>query len=111
MGLRRAHVQLAEDRQPRAGAAGDPAAVHILQKNAEGLACSVGAAAKRAGFAKDEEFTIVFAGGLLSSGVLVPYVTPLLQKEWPRARIINPTVEPVMGAVYLTCRRHCKSFN
>ena len=87
-------------------AAGDPLAVHILERSAAGLAQSVAAAATRAGFTADDAVTIVYAGGLLSSGVLVPYLTPRLQAAWPHARIVNPTVDPVMGAVYLNCRLH-----
>ena len=90
----------------RCAAAGDALAVHILERSAAGLAESVAAAAQRAGFAPDDALTIVYAGGLLSSGVLVPYLTPRLQARWPHATIVNPTVDPVMGAVYLNCRLH-----
>jgi len=86
--------------------AGDAVAIHILEKNAAGLANSIRAAAEGMEFKEDEEFSIVYAGGLLSSGVLVPYLTPLLQAKWKHAKIINPTVEPVYGAVYLNCRLH-----
>jgi len=89
--------------------AGDPLAVHIFEKSAAGLANSIEAAAKRQGFKEDEEFVIVYAGGLLNSGVLVPYLSPLLQAKWKNAKIVNPTVEPVMGAVYLNCRLHKKN--
>lgn len=92
----------------RCAAEGDPLAVHILERSAAGLAESVAAAARRAGFTADDAFTVVYAGGLLSSGVLVPYLSPLLTAAWPHARIVNPSVDPVMGAVYLNCRLYNK---
>jgi len=81
--------------------AGDKVAIHIFEKSAAGLANSICAAAKRQGFKEDDTFDIVYAGGLLNSGVLVPYLNPILQAKWKNAKIINPDVEPVMGAVYL----------
>jgi len=84
--------------------AGDPVAKHILEKSAAGLANSIRAAAENMNYKEDEEFKIVYSGGLMSSGVLVPYLTPLLQAKWKRATIINPSVEPVYGAVYLNLR-------
>jgi len=84
--------------------AGDPVAIHIFEKSAAGLANSIRASAEGMGFKEDDKFTIVYAGGLLSSGVLVPYLTPLLQKKWKNVTIINPDVEPVFGAVYLNCK-------
>jgi len=86
--------------------AGDPVAVHIFEKNAAGLVNTISTVAKRMGFKEDEEFPIVYSGGLLSSGVLVPYLTPLLQAKWKNAKIVIPKVNPVMGAVYLNLLHH-----
>jgi len=85
---------------------GDAVAINIFKKSAAGLATSIGAAAKRQGFKEDDKFDIVYAGGLLKSGVLVPYLTPLLQAQWKHANIVNPAEDPVMGAAYLNCRLH-----
>jgi len=87
---------------------GDALAIRIFEKSAAGLANSIRASAEGMEFKEDEKFTIVYAGGLLSSGVLVPYLTPLLQAKWKNATIVNPTVDPVFGAVYLNCRLHKK---
>jgi len=87
---------------------GDAVAIHIFEKSAAGLVNSITAAAKRQGFKEDDEFVIVYAGGLLNSGVLVPYLNPLLQAKWKNAKIVNPKEEPAMGAVYINCRLHKK---
>lgn len=80
---------------------GDAVAMKILDDAVAGLATSVFAVARRAGYAPEDAFTLVYAGGIACSGRLSSRLDPTILKEYPNAKIVIPTTDPVMGAVYL----------
>jgi N-acetylglucosamine kinase-like BadF-type ATPase len=87
-------------------AAGDQVAKDILQDAASGLLNSISSVARKLGFASDEAFPIVFAGGLLSSGSLTPTLKEKIANALPKAIVLMPDVEPVMGAVFLNLTKY-----
>jgi len=90
----------------RCAAAGDTVAKKILEAAADGLLVSITAVARRLGYTAEDSFPIVYAGGILSSGALAPYLTPRIASAFPKATVLQPDVEPVMGAVFLNLAQH-----
>lgn len=80
---------------------GDAVAAGIMDEAVAGLAKSVLAVAGRMRYGEDDEFTLVYAGGIACSGRLSNRLDPIILKKYPKAKIVIPETDPVMGAVYL----------
>ena len=80
---------------------GDAVAVGIMNEAAAGLAKSIFAVAERLGYEKETEFTLVYAGGIACSGRISNRLDPIILERFPKAKIVIPKTDPVMGAVYL----------
>ena len=85
---------------------GDGVAIKILDEAADGLFVSMDAVARRLGFTHNAPVTFVFAGGLLSSGVLAPRLKQRLLAAYPKANVVQPDIEPVFGAIFLNISQH-----
>jgi N-acetylglucosamine kinase-like BadF-type ATPase len=85
---------------------GDAVAMRILDDAADGLFVSMQAVARRLLYTSDDAVTFVFAGGLLSNGVLAPRLIARLTKAFPKCKIVQPDCEPVFGAIFLNVAQH-----
>lgn len=81
---------------------GDPVALAILERAAQGLAVAVQAVA--VGLAMGDAFPLVMAGGLLRPGFYAQMVQSHLVAVAPHIEIIHPQVEPAVGAGLLALR-------
>lgn len=70
------------------------------------------AVTQRLHFSKEDTFPLVFAGGNLthSGSRLAQLLSEKLNALYPKAQIIIPNVEPVMGAAYLAVQHYHGSF-
>ncbi len=85
-----------------AAAQGDPEAVRIVLRGAEGLADAVHAVAQRLGFPADQPLPIVVAGGLLHHHELYrQLVQQAIHTRLPKARIRRATRDYAQGAAWL----------
>lgn len=84
-------------------ARGDPTALAILEQGAADLALAVETVAQRLGLA-EMNFPLVTAGNNLRPGRLLDSLKLRLQTSLPHAEIVQPVVEPVMGAALLALR-------
>eukprot|EP00727_Mastigamoeba_balamuthi_P001994 m51a1_g11792 hypothetical protein (326) ;mRNA; f:308919-310087 len=84
-------------------AAGDAVACSILDAAASALMTSIRAVAVGLGYTPADDFDVVLAGGLLAhEGSLVALrLRKCVLSEYPKARVLIASEEPVMGAVYL----------
>jgi N-acetylglucosamine kinase-like BadF-type ATPase len=83
--------------------AGDQSAQHILLQTAQGLGEAI--AAVVTGLALHEApFPLVLAGGNLHRGLLVELLCRRVGATVPQAQIVNPTVDPAVGAAWLALR-------
>lgn len=80
---------------------GDKVANQIMDEAVAGLSRSIFAVAEKLGYGKDKEFTLVYAGGIATSGRISDRLDPIVHERFPKAKIVIPSTEPVMGAVYL----------
>lgn len=88
-------------------ARGDPAALAIVEQGAADLAVAVETVARRLGLA-ETAFPLVTAGNNLRPGRLLDSLKQRLQTSLPHAQIVQPQVEPAMGAALLALRAQDK---
>jgi len=94
-------LQLAElaPHVTRAAAAGDPAALAVIEAGAEELALAAGAVAHRLGL---DDPQVALVGGLTQAGdVFVGPVAAALGARLPGARLVPRRLAPVLGAALL----------
>lgn len=82
---------------------GDPAALAIVEQGAADLALAVETVARRLGLA-ETAFPLVTAGNNLRPGRLLDSLKQRLQTRLTHAQIVQPQVEPVVGAALLALR-------
>lgn len=80
---------------------GDGSAKKILEEGAMNLAVSVFSVLKKLNFRKGDVVSVVFVGGMFKSLIFRKRLESIIKKRFPRAAIILPQDEPVMGAVRL----------
>lgn len=85
-----------------AASAGDPAAADILEWGGRYLGKMVNACARRLEM-QQESFDVVMAGSVFKGGspVLADAMTTVIHRECPKARMMMPIFEPVVGALLL----------
>jgi len=79
---------------------GDKIAKQIMKDAAKELILSAKTVISGLGF-KKEEFPLVLVGGMFKSKIILDTVMQEIKKIAPKAEIIRPKIEPVMGAIKL----------
>jgi len=79
---------------------GDKIAISIMKEAGRELANSAKTVTKKLNF-KKEVFPIVLIGGMFGSKVVLETVKKEIQKFAPKAKFIQPKVDPVIGAIKL----------